>query len=80
MPFLWRYMSPLNAAHDLIIVVLVDQSINQYDNYIMTVSTTVVFVKPSSPETDVNTNVKNDVKTNPVVETQYITIDLYKRS
>ena len=38
----------------------------------MTVSITVVLVKPSSPETD--------VKTNPVVETQYITIDLYKRS
>ena len=66
------------------IVVRVDQSINQSDNYIMTVSTAVVFVKPSSPETDVKTNVKNnvktDVKTNPVVETQYITIDIYKIS
>ena len=74
-----------NVAHDLMIVVRVDQSINQYDNYIMTLHYDRVNYSglcrwPSSSKTGVKTNVKTDVKSNPVVETQYITIDLYKRS
>ena len=59
-------MSPHNATHNLMIVLRVDQSINQSDNYIMTVHYDQVHQKRMSR------NVKNAVMSNPVDDTQYI--------
>ena len=67
------------------IVLRVNQSINQSDNYIMTLhydhfnysgiswwpSSSKTDVK-TNVETNVKTNVKTDVKSNPVANTQYI--------
>ena len=69
----WRYTSPHDATHDLMIVLQVDQSINQSDNYIMTLhydhfNYSGLSWWPSLSETDVKTDVKSD----PVDDTQYI--------
>ena len=55
----------------------VDQSINQSDNYNMTLhydrfNYSGISWWPSSSETDVKTNVKTDVKSDPVDDIQYI--------
>ena len=59
------------------IVLQVDQSINQSDNYIMNLhydrfNYSGLSWWPSSSETDVKTNVKTDVKSDPVDDVQYI--------
>ena len=58
------------------IVLQVDQSINQSDNYIMTLhydrfNYNGLSWWPSFSETDVKTNVKTDDKSDPVDDTQY---------
>ena len=74
---LWRYTSPHNATHNLMIVLQVDQSINQSENYITTLhydrfNYSGLSWWPSLSETNVKTNVKTDVKSDPVDNTQYI--------
>ena len=59
------------------LVLWVDHSINQSDNYIMTLhydrfNYSGLSWWPSSFETDVKTNAKTDVNTDPVDDTQYI--------
>ena len=72
---MWRYKSPHYSDHDLMIKMRVDQSISQYDNYIMTLlydrfNYSGLSWWPSSSKTDVKNNVKTDVKSDPVDDTQ----------